>query len=203
MSSMRTALLHLTHDDDRIWSRRKVWMFNEDFESVNISGECLLLSYQSFINIYFTWNIITTIILYKAYYMEVTLEPKWSWVISKSQKYRHSHDFWPVLLPTPLTYQSLDLWNFICCQKNKWKNIYYFKQCYYIFFFKYNIYLYILFCFMVVLLIIFPFLGSSLPTTLDGWCWIKSSSDAHGYCCSNGRKHLHEIVPEQFTQLGK
>ncbi len=59
--------------------------------------------------------------LYKAYHMEVTLEPKWSWVISKSQKYRHSHDFWPVLLPTPLTYQSLDLWNFICCQKKKEK----------------------------------------------------------------------------------
>ncbi len=54
---------------------------------------------------------------------------------------------------------------------------------------------------------------SPLPTTittLDGWCWIKSNSDAHGdvqyaqkYCCSNGinRKHLHEIVPERFTQL--
>lgn len=100
-------------------------MFNEDFESVKqyqwCLAECLLLSYQSFINIYFTWNIITTIMLYKAYHMQVNLQPKWSWVISKSQKYRHSHDFWPVLLPSPLTYQSLDLWNFICCQKKEKK----------------------------------------------------------------------------------
>lgn len=193
-------------------------MFNEDFESVKqyqwCLAECLLLSYQSFINIYFTWNIITTIMLYKAYPMQVNLQPKWSWVISKSQKYRHSHDFWPVLLPSPLTYQSLDLWNFICCQKKEKKKYVIFQTM------LLNNVLKIQYLFLYIVLFYgcavnyFPlFWGSPLPmtiTTLDECCWIKSNSDAHGdvqyaqkYCCSNGRKHLHEIVPEQFTQLGK